>query len=281
MSDRFRRRGAPPPAARPTDPPAPWHVRVRRETAEIGRDISWRLRGALTWSPPAIRRSRSLPALLRTLPPDLRPAAERLAARHAPGWERACDPWGFRESLYVLDLLDRCVGPPSSPLPSLDIGCKNGCYLPGLWAWSGGPWDGVELDAHRRYWTLATRRAHGEWIARRLPGCRYLAANLLDLRGAYGFVTWFLPFLHEAPLRAWGLPRRFLQPVRLLEHVRTLLAPGGRLLVVNQGEAEAERQERLFREIGIAASPAGRIESPFSPFRRPRFGWLAILHPSD
>lgn len=282
MSDRFRRRDAPPPPTdRPTDPPESRYRAIRGEADEIGREIAWRLRGALTWSPPAIRRSRSLSALLRTLPPDLRASAERLASRHAPGWERACDPWGFRESLYVLDLLDRCVGPPSSPLPSLDIGCKNGCYLPGLWAWSGGPWDGVELDAHRRYWTLATRRAHGEWIARRLPGCRYLAADLLDLRGAYGFVTWFLPFLHEAPLRAWGLPRRFLRPARLLDHARTLLAPGGRLLVVNQGEAEAERQERLFGEAGIAAVSFGRIESPFSPFRRPRFGWLAVAPPPN
>lgn len=139
----------------------------------------------------------------------------------------------------------------------------------------------MELDAHRRYWTLSTRRAHGEWIARRLPGCRYLAANLLDLRGAYGFVTWFLPFIHEAPLRAWGLPSRFLQPVRPLEHARTLLAPGGRLLVVNQGEVEAERQERLFGEASIAARAIGRVESPFSSFRCPRFGWLAIAPPSN
>ncbi|MEI2782927.1 MAG: hypothetical protein V9H25_17420 [Candidatus Competibacter sp.] len=276
MSDRLQRRDAP-----PTDPPEPWYRAIRREADEIGREIAWWLRGAVTWSPPALRRSRSLPVLLRTLPADLRPPAASLAVRHPPGWERACDPWGFRESLYVLDVLDRWAGPPASPLPSLDIGCKNGCYLPGLWAWSGGPWDGVELDAHRRYWTLATRRAHGEWIARRLPGCRYLAVDLLDLRGAYGFVTWFLPFLHEAPLRAWGLPRRFLRPARLLDHARTLLAPGGRLLVVNQGEAEAERQERLFGEAGIAAVSFGRIESPFSPFRRPRFGWLAVAPPPN
>lgn len=137
------------------------------------------------------------------------------------------------------------------------------------------PWDGVELDAHRRYWTLTTRRAHGEWVAHALPECRYLAGNLLDLHGGYSFITWFLPFLHAAPLRIWGLPDRFLMPRRLLDHAWTLLAPGGRLLVINQGESEVERQAELFEQAGIVARALGRIESPLSPFQRPRYGFMA------
>lgn len=238
--------------------------------------LAWRLRQTVTWSPPVIRCPHSLPALLRAAPPAMRPAAEALAARYdLSGWEPVCDGQGFRESLYLLDVLDRYVGPADSALPSLDIGCRNGCYLPGLQAWSGGPWDGVELDAHRRYWTLTTRRAHGEFIARSLPGCRYLAGNLLDVRGRYGFITWFLPFLHEAPLRIGGLPRRFLMPQSLLNHAWALLGPGGRLLVVNQGEAEAEFQAQLFQSMGVSAQALGRVESPLSPFQRPRYGFLA------
>ena len=73
MSDRFRRRDAPPPPAdRPTDPPESRYRAIRREADEIGREIAWRLRGVLTWSPPALRRSRALPTLLPTLPPELR-----------------------------------------------------------------------------------------------------------------------------------------------------------------------------------------------------------------
>ncbi len=246
------------------------------EVGEIGRAIAWRLRNAVSWSPPVIRRHRSLPVLLQTLPPAVRSAAEMLASRYdLSGWEQTCDAQGFRESLYVLDVLNRYIGMPTSTWPSLDIGCKNGCYLPGLQAWSGGAWDGVELDAHRRYWSLVTRRAYGEAIARLLPGCRYIAGNVLEISGCYGFITWFLPFLHEAPLLAWGLPRRFLQPLSLLQHAWTLAATGGRLFVVNQGEAEAEHQTRLFREAGIAAHAVGRIESPLSPFQRPRYGFLA------
>lgn len=254
----------------------PSFSRAFQQAGEIGREWVWWWRNTLTWSLPAIRRSRSWTALSRTLPPAARAAAAELATRFdLSRWTNACDAQGFRESLYVLDLLDRHAGPPCCSPPYLDIGCKNGCYLPGLQAWSNGPWDGVELDAHRRYWTLVTRRACGESVARYLPDCRYVAGNLLELNGSYGFISWFLPFLHEAPLRAWGLPARFLMPLALLEHAWALLAPGGRLFVVNQGEAEADRQARLFQKAGIRAQPLGRVESPLSPFQRPRFGWLA------
>lgn len=213
--------------------------------------------------------------LLRSLPPVARSTAKALASRyHLDNCEKTCDAQGFQESLYILDVLDRYVGAPVSPWPSLDIGCKNGCYLPGLQAWSGGAWDGVELDAHRRYWNLTTRRAHGQAIAHLLPGCRYIAGDLMDISGIYGFISWFLPFLHDTPLKAWGLPHRFLKPLILLRQAWALLAPGGRLFIVNQGEVEAELQARLFQETGITAQAIGRIESPLSPFQLPRYGFL-------
>ena len=249
---------------------------VSLKPCEQARWLAWRLRNILCWSLPVWRQPRALASLLNTLPSTVRLVADALAARYdLKGWERACDAQGFRESLYVLDVLDRYAGSPDAMRPGLDIGCKNGCYLPGLQAWSGGPWDGVELDAHRRYWTLTTRRAHGEWVAHALPECRYLAGNLLDLHDGYGFITWFLPFLHAAPLREWGLPVRFLMPRRLLDHAWTLLAPGGRLLVINQGESEVERQAELFEQAGIVARALGRIESPLSPFQRRRYGFMA------
>ncbi|NJM12799.1 MAG: hypothetical protein HC889_13855 [Synechococcaceae cyanobacterium SM1_2_3] len=235
------------------------------------------MRNAVTFSPSVSQQPPlSLPTLLEQLSSDQKPLAEVLASRYnLSDWGRACDAQGFRESLYVLDVLDRYLGPPTSAAPGLDIGCKNGCYLPGLHAWTHGPWDGVELDAHRRYWSLTTRRAHGERIARLLPGCRYIAGNVLDLHHSYGFITWFLPFLEPEPLQDWGLPLRFLMPLQLLEHVWSLLLPGGRLLVINQGEEEAELQQQLFQQAGIAAQALGQIESPLSPFQRRRFGWRA------
>jgi hypothetical protein len=65
-------------------------------------------------------------------------------------------------------------------------------------------------------------------------------------------------------------------PQRLLDHAWNLLAPGGRLLIINQGEAEAERQSCLFQKVGIHAKALGPVTSVLSPFQRPRYGFLAI-----
>jgi hypothetical protein len=145
--------------------------------------------------------------------------------------------------------------------------------LPALHTAVPGPWDLVELDAHRRYADLSTRRAHGERVARAHAGCRYIAGSVAELQGQYGVVIWFLPFLFEEPLRAWGLPRRFFAPEALFGHVLDRVAPGGSLLIVNQGERERDRQRDLFAARGVQAIPLGLLESPLSPFRRKRFGW--------
>lgn len=91
-------------------------------------------------------------------------------------------------------------------------------------------------------------------------------------------MTWFLPFLTEGPLIAWGLPRRFLAPLELLTHVTSRLVPGGVLLVVNQGAEEAAPQEALFTQLAVPGrtTSLGRVDSPLSPFRRERFGWRFV-----
>ena len=43
--------------------------------------------------------------------------------------------------------------------------------------------------------------------------------------------------------------------------------------MLNQGEAEAEVQGGLFAGAGVAAEALGRVESPLSPYRKPRYGW--------
>jgi hypothetical protein len=135
----------------------------------------------------------------------------------------------------------------------------------------------VELDAHRRYWTLRTRRAHGEAMAAAFPGCAFHAADVRTRTGSYARITWFLPFVLEAPHRAWGLPAASFAPAEVVAHVLGLLAPGGTMLVVNQGEAEAQAQKALFAtcqgRASVQVAALGRVESELSPFRKPRFGW--------
>jgi SAM-dependent methyltransferase len=242
-----------------------------------GRALSFWLRNHLPWSlPPWKRNAGSWTAALASLPPAAQSRAEELA-RRAPElrerWPALLSPLELHENLYLLDLLARHLPATLPEAPGLDVGSKNGLTLPALVAASLRGWDLVELDAHRRYATLSTRRAHGERIAKEFPGCRYIAGSVLDCTGAYAVITWILPFVHEAPLRAWGLPRRFFEPERLFRHVAGLLAPGGVLFIVNQGEGEHETQKRLFTEVGLAPDDLGPLESVLSPFRRTRFGF--------
>jgi hypothetical protein len=46
------------------------------------------------------------------------------------------------------------------------------------------------------------------------------------------------------------------------------------MLIVNQGENERDLQVAMFEKLGIKAKPLGRLESIFSPYRKPRYGWL-------
>jgi hypothetical protein len=246
-------------------PPAAFRDRM----AELG----FRWRQAMRWSAPAWKwRAGSLASCLAPLSPEAQVRGEALARRHDLGaWPRLLSRIELHENLYTLDLLERHL-PGLPPGPALDVGSKNGSLLPALCAAWPHPWDLVELDAHRRYPDLSTRRAHGERLAAAFPGCRYLAGSVEAMPGPYALVTWFLPFVHEEPLRAWGLPRRFFQPEALLRHVTSLVQPGGALFVVNQGEAEHDTQHRLFRTLDLDPQILGRLNSPLSPFHRPRYG---------
>lgn len=237
------------------------------------RALSFSLRSRLTWSPPPLLRRACLEDVLPRLSAEGQRRAIELAARYeTSAWACCCDAIAWRESLYVLDILDRWV----SDLPegrALDVGAKNGSQLAGMATAVPRGWDAVEIDAHRRYLTGATRRAHGEQVARAFEGCRFIAGDARELRGPWALITMFLPFLTEAPHRAWGLPDDLLAPRGLLEHLVASLQPGGILLVVNQGEHEAEIQRGLFAALGVEAEELGLVRSTLSPFERPRYAF--------
>ena len=234
-------------------------------------DLAFRLRGRLRWSAPAwIRPARSFAPVIDRLPEAARARAIELRAAHdLEAWPRLLSRAQLHENLYVLDVLERLIG--AAPVArGLDVGAKDGSTLPARVAVSPGAWDLVELDAHRRYFDLSTRRAHGQRFARAFPGCRYIAGSVIELGGRYDVITWFLPFVRLAPLRAWGLPARCFEPSRLLAHVVSLLAPGGKLLIVNQGERERDAQAALFANLGLTVETQP-LDSPLSPFQQPRF----------
>jgi hypothetical protein len=250
----------------------PWRQRVRDRL----NDLAFRWRSMMRWSAPAWKLpARSLTRVTSRLSPQARRRAEQLAAgRDLSSWPRLLSAMELRENLYTLDLLDQLLPGDLPAGPALDVGSKNGVLLPALHAAWPHPWDLVELDAHRRYLDLSTRRAHGERLAAVFAGCRYHARSVTGITGRYSLCTWFLPFVHERPLDAWGLPRRFFDPPGLFRHVVDRVAPGGALLIVNQGEGEGETQRALFAGAGLSPIELGALQSPLSPFRRRRFGFL-------
>jgi hypothetical protein len=249
-----------------------WRERVRDRL----NDLAFRWRSMMRWSAPVWKLpARSLAKATAALAPEGQRRAEQLAAGHdLSRWPQLLTALELRENLYTLDLLHQLLPGALPPGPALEVGSKNGALLPAQQAAWPHPWDLVELDAHRRYLDLSTRRAHGERMAAAFAGCRYVAGSVTEMTGQYALVSWFLPFVHERPLEAWGLPRRFFDPPGLFRHVVGRVAPGGALFIVNQGEGERETQRGLFAAAGLSPVDLGALQSPLSPFRRPRFGFL-------
>lgn len=245
--------------------------------SELFRTLAFKAREALRWSPPATVRALARSAFRARLQPGAQRRFDGLSHRHAlEPWSALCNSIAWHESAYVLDVVSQWLPPQLPEGRCLDVGSKNGSYIPGLVTAVPRGWDFVELDAHRRYLWGATRRAYGERMASAFAGCVFHAADVKTLEGPWAFVTWFLPFLTPAPVDAWGLPATVLEPQRLLAHVISRVKPGGALLIVNQGDDEAAIQRRLLGELAprVLIEKTGVVESPLSPFLKRRLGTL-------
>ncbi|HEY9746613.1 MAG TPA: hypothetical protein V6C99_10390 [Oculatellaceae cyanobacterium] len=169
----------------------------------------------------------------------------------------------------------------------LDVGSKNWSYVEALMAFAPEAFriEGIEIDPNRRYVDLRTRRQYAEAYLQALPESvrkrvRYRAGNVLNYRQSAKVISHFLPFVFKEPHLAWGLPLGLFRPEAILGHVLDLLEPHGLLLIVNQGEAEASRQEELLKEAGktrpITVKSLGQLPVRFIEYQYLRYGWLCI-----
>jgi hypothetical protein len=250
------------------------------------RDLAYRARSRVRWAPaPWPHRLRPVARDLCAASAAARARAEALAREHAAiaGWSRWLAPIEVQEALYVLDTLSAIVPRElrgaGGARAALDVGSKNATHLPALHALAPCPWTLVEIDGHRRYWNLVTRRSRGEQIARAHAGCRYIAGSVRDLRAEnerFDIITWTLPFVFEGPLAAWGLPQRFFEPAALLAHVLSLLSARGALVIINQSEPERDEQRHLLDVAGVAGerlATFGPLATPLSSFRHKRWAF--------
>lgn len=183
----------------------------------------------------------------------------------------------FRENLFYLEMLDRWLVPtedggrtPHQPRSSVvDIGVSHWFYVHALsafWRRQLGETvtvTGYEADAYRVYTDLRSRYDHARAHLRGLDPdrVRYAPTAFAPQPGAFAAVTLFFPFVFARDHLEWGLPGRMFAPEQLLIAAWDSVAPGGVLLIVNQGEAEHNTQLDLLTLNGITPVAAGRHDS--------------------
>lgn len=190
------------------------------------------------------------------------------------GWEDCCTQRGYVANLYLLDVLNRINVDISTRRSALDVGSARWWYLPALKAFMPSAWTGVELPARQRGRRFDNTRAHALYFCKRYDDCEYLNCCVTEITKCFDFITWFLPYVAINPLLASGLHEQFFDPAGLLRQVWNRLEPGGLLLIVNQGEAEVELQQKYLDFERLDAEYIGVLESVFNPFRYPRYGWI-------
>ena len=245
---------------------------------DIHREVDWQLKRLLSFSTRArARAERDLADLLEGFTEPQRQRFASLAASYRlTSWPLGDEGDEIQWNLSLLDVLDQHLDPGAGPDGGLDVGSRHWGYLSALASFRPGPWLGVEVDGNQRYLNGQTRAHVARAHAAQVDSASYRVGCVTDVRGSFGLITWFLPFVTEEPLICSGLPRRFYQPAFLLNHVWSLVAPGGALMVINQEAGEAEVQERLFGDAGIEARSLGRVQSVWPAYENERFGWLAI-----
>ena len=184
------------------------------------------------------------------------------------------------ENLYTKAILEKYFKKPQKEnIKILDIGCKNWFYAKGEWEFfntfcNDFSLDGVEIDPYRLYSNLYSRYEVAKFYIKDLKNTTYIKGNLLNLSQNYDYIIWFLPFLFKKSHTLWGLPQKYFHPEKLLNHAYSLLENGGEMLIVNQGEKEAQVQTELLNKLNIPYKSLGEIKNEHFAYQNKRFGFI-------
>ncbi len=182
------------------------------------------------------------------------------------------------ESDYVFDILNEYFEIEfQDNISILDIGSKNWAYVRGEYNFFSQygknlKLDGVEIDAYRLYSNLYSRYEVAKFYIKDLDGVNYIPDDVLNIQTKYDYIIWLLPFVTIYPLKKWGLPEKYFMPERLLEHAYSILDK--KMLIINQGEEEAEIQKTLLDKAGICYTFLGEIVADKTIFKNKRYGYL-------
>ena len=146
------------------------------------------------------------------------------------------------------------------PLEVIDIGPSHWFYIHALWSFCTSYQAtssrkvhirGYEVDPYRVYADFHSRYDHAQAHMAGLDGVEFIPRAFSSGQPPADLITMFFPFVFDRDHLEWGLPLSIFKPIDLLQHARNNLKPGGVLLVVNQGEAEHDRQAAMFTELNI------------------------------
>lgn len=181
---------------------------------------------------------------------------------------------------YTFDILSQVFDlKKTEKLRVLDIGSKNWEYVRGEYKFFNQYCEeielhGVEIDAYRLYANFYSRYEYAKFYAQDLNGASYYPDNLLNMKGKYDYIVWFLPFVTKYPLRKWGLPDKLFMPEKLLKHAYEIL--NKEMLILNQGEEEAEIQKSLLDKADIKYKELGILKSDALEYKNERYGFIIV-----
>jgi hypothetical protein len=224
--------------------------------------------------------------LFERLPAEARPLAQATAKRlletyHLQRLFYHSRAENYRENLFYLELLESALQRTRATLPPVinagDIGVSQWFYVQALYSllkWWQPVTDkplpeegrevtlaGYEADAYRIYIDLYSRYDYALAHLRGLDDAHFVPRPFVRQPDQLQFVTLLFPFVFLRDHLRWGLPRPLFAPERLLAEAWASVAPGGLLVIVNQGEAEHAAQRKLLEAAGIPVAAAFCHES--------------------
>lgn len=185
-----------------------------------------------------------------------------------------------KENAYVFDILNQYFEKKTdNNVKVLDVGSKNWFYVKGEHSFfdsfcSEFELDGVEIDAYRLYSNFYSRYETAKFYQKGFKNTNYIADDLLNINKEYDYIIWLLPFVLQDPHVLWGLPRKYFCPEKLLKHVYFLMKENAQLLIINQGEAEANAQKYLLDLLNIKYEEKGIVKSEFLQYKNKRYAFL-------
>lgn len=190
---------------------------------------------------------------LTGLPLSVSRRLSQLRSRYGVAFEKQLNADNALENYLYLDVLQALRGQsavwPAAQGRVLDVGCKNFYYAAALAAaFRPAQLTGLELEGHRRYRDGHRRSDYAAFYTGQISGARYCVGDVCDWDEKADLVSCWYPFVFAQVALAWGLPLSAFAPQRFFAALAGAVAPGGLLLVVNQGLAEWQECARWLGE---------------------------------